>query len=101
MVSSLLSQLGFHLAYLLGDGGFILPVLALVRDVGVDGYPVHLCLPFGGSSRHYCLHHWQARSRRSRRFPGRKFMNYEGGLTKDELVVALGGPVIEIASPSQ
>ena len=30
---------GFHLAYLLGDGGLILPVLAPVRDAGVDGYP--------------------------------------------------------------
>ena len=30
---------GFHLAYLLGDGGLILPVLAPVRDAGVGGYP--------------------------------------------------------------
>ena len=30
---------GFHLAYLPGDGGLILPVLAPVRDAGVDGYP--------------------------------------------------------------
>ena len=45
---------GFHLAYLLGDGGLVLPVLALVRDAGVDGRPVRLRLPIGGS-RHYCL----------------------------------------------
>ena len=45
---------GFHLAYLLGDGGLVLPVLALVRHAGVDGRPSHLRLPLGGS-RHDCL----------------------------------------------
>lgn len=34
----------FLLAYLLGDGGLVLPVLALVRDAGIGGRPVHFLL---------------------------------------------------------
>ena len=51
---SLALAVGFHLAYLLGDGCLFLRVLALVRDAGVDGRPIRLRLPVGGS-RHCCL----------------------------------------------
>ena len=47
---------GFHLAYLLGDGGLVLLGLALVRDAGVDGRAVHFRLPIGGSRHDYSFH---------------------------------------------
>ena len=43
-----------HVAYLLGDGGLVLRVLALVRYAGVYGRPFPLCFPLN-ASRHDCL----------------------------------------------
>ena len=42
---------GLHVADLLGDGGLVLGVLALVRDACVDGRAIRFCLPIGS------LHH--------------------------------------------
>ncbi len=41
---TLFLAVGFHLADLLGDGGLVLPVLALVGHAGVDGRPVAVLL---------------------------------------------------------
>ena len=46
---------GLHVGYLLGDGGLVLGVLALVRDAGVDGRPFRSRLPIGDPRRHACL----------------------------------------------
>ena len=47
--------------------------------------PIHLCLPFGGSSRHYCLHQGTG--------------SYGAGLARN--LASLGQTVIEVNRPDR